>query len=634
MSESRLHKTIILFFLFAVFLRLLVPILDCDFPWHLKTGEYIFEHREIPKSDPFTNASDGSVTEKFILSQYWLAQLLFHLVFSGYGPIGIVLLRTLIFTGIISILWFSMKKTPISIKTAILYFTTILFLAYSGERPQIFSFLFALLTVLILEKYRIEGSLRHIIFLPPLMLIWANVHGGFIFGDVLIAIVCLSETVKYFFIRRYATPLRDKRLLLLLGVGLSAVLISYLNPNSHHAFSFALGGVGSPFGQMIQEYMSPLAETWGARANRNSFIYWSLMGYVLVLLALNLRKPDITHLALVSFTLALSLTAIRYVPFFVMTGLLISGRYSAGIGDSIKFRQKAKALLLLNIAVLVMAMFWTGSRIKSFPGVLNLSKMGWAKYDPENAAGFIEKNIEKATIFNSHSAGGYLVFRLYPKFRLFIDTRSYSQTNVTETIYISYAMRSEDDMTSLLDAMGELMPKDYGKINVSVGNPPDKGKAPFKQPGHPPLWRELLRKHNIDLIIHEASNIFSGDMYALPLVLIKEDDWRLIYLDGRVMIFVRDVPWFRDVIARFGLDKSKVIDEIGMENTSRLGNLHSSVYSSLAFALLMKGNSDDVVREYIKQALYLDPKSPTANYLEAYLSLKDEKDKSRSINLR
>lgn len=629
-SKGGIYKAVTIFFLFAVFLSYLWPVWDCDFPWHVKTGEYIYMHKEIPKTDPFTIGSDGSLSEKFILSQYWLAQLLFYLLFAGYGPIAIVILKSLVLTGIIAILWFSMKETPLTVKAAVLYLTALLFAAYGGERPQLFSFLFAVLAFEILEKYRIEGSNRFLFFLPPIMLVWANVHGGFIFGDVVITVVCASETIKYFFLRKHTSFLKDKRLLFLLGIGLFSILISYLNPNWHYAFSFAIGGVGSPGASLIQEYQSPLAETLGASANRSNFIYWSLMGYVLIVLALNLRKHDITHLAMVFFTLALSLNAVRYVPFFVMTGLLVAGRYSTGIGDAVRFRHKTKAVLLLNIAVLVMVMIWTGSKVRSFPGVVPLSKIGVTVYDSKNAARFIEKNIEKAAIFNSHNIGSWLVFRLYPKFKLFIDTRAYSPTNSTENIYISVASRSENDSTSSLDAMGELLPKDYGKIIVGSGKPPAPGKPSVKHQGHVPLWRELLMRHNIDLIIHEATNVFSGEMYALPLWLMKDDEWKLIYLDGRVLIFVRDIPRFQDVIKRFSLDKSKVIDEIGMENSPRLGSTQSGVYSTLAFALLMKGNSYDVARKYIKQALYLDPKNTTASYLEAYLSLKDEKDKRKN----
>ncbi|MBI5101266.1 MAG: hypothetical protein HZB33_05470 [Nitrospirae bacterium] len=622
--SSRLSKVIALFFMFAVALSFLWPIFDIDFPWHVKTGEYIYTHGEIPKSDPFTIGSNGSPTEKFILSQYWLAQVLFYILFKAYGPIAIVLIKSLIFTSLIAILWASMKETPVVITAAVLYVAVMILMNYTGERPQLFSFLFALLTIVILERYRLDGSRSALFFLPIVMLIWANCHGGFILGNVLIALACSSETIKYLLFRRYTSPLNDKQLMLLLFTGLFSILISYLNPNSHYAYSFAIGGIG-PASQ-IMEYQTPLAETLGAFAKNANFLYWSLMGYVLVILALNLRKTDITHLALVSFTLALSLTAVRYVPFFVLCGVIIAGRYTSGIGASLRYRHKEKVVLLLNIAVLIAVMIWAGGKIKSWPGFSNLSKIGWVRFNPQSAAVFINQNIEKANIFNSHNTGSWLIFGLYPKFRLFMDTRAYNSKLSALTTNISFAVDAEYDATSTTDALGELLPKDYGTIKIGVGQPPASGKTPIKRGGHTPFWREQLLKYDIDLIIHEGTNYFTGEIYPLPLRLIKDDEWKLIYLDGRVLIFVRDVPRFRDVIERFSLDKSKVYDEIGMENSPKLGSAHAGVYSSLAFALLMKGTSDDAtVRKYIKQALYLDPNHLVANYLQGFMALKDKK---------
>ena len=174
LSSARLYKVITLFFLFSTFVSYLYPIWDDDFPWQVKTGEYIYMNREIPRTDPFTTGSDGSMTEKFLLSQYWLAQLFFYLLFAVYGPIAIVILKGLIFTGIIAILWFSMKETSVPVKAAVLYLTALLLTWYSGERPQLFSFLFALLTVVILEKYRVGGPGRLLFFLVLLQNLWVK----------------------------------------------------------------------------------------------------------------------------------------------------------------------------------------------------------------------------------------------------------------------------------------------------------------------------------------------------------------------------------------------------------------------------------------------------------------------------
>ena len=64
MANSRLKKLVAAFFFIAVTIYFMIPIMDPDFPWHIKTGEYIYQHREIPKTDPFSIASTGSPVGK------------------------------------------------------------------------------------------------------------------------------------------------------------------------------------------------------------------------------------------------------------------------------------------------------------------------------------------------------------------------------------------------------------------------------------------------------------------------------------------------------------------------------------------------------------------------------------------
>lgn len=289
MLNSRLEKSIALVFFVSVALYFMIPIMDVDFPWHLKTGEYIFQHKEIPASDPFSVASTGGRIERFALSQYWLAQVIFYLIFSTIGPFGIILLRVLIFAGIIAILWVCMGTKSPWLKAAILYLTATLFLVYMGDRPQLFTFILTPVVVLLLEHFRKTSSPKSLFFLPIVMLFWANVHGGFILGSVLIMIVCVAETVKYFLIKKPSVPLTQEKLLWLLVMGFISIMIAYINPNGYYPLTLTMEIAGSPYAKAIKEYNTPLTETLGPFASRANFIYWFLMGYVLVILALNLR---------------------------------------------------------------------------------------------------------------------------------------------------------------------------------------------------------------------------------------------------------------------------------------------------------------------------------------------------------
>jgi len=615
--NSWLKRAVAFFFFIAAAVYFLRPIGDVDFPWHLKPGQYIFQHGEIPKTDPFSTASTGSRAEYFLLSQYWLAQVIFYLIFSNFGPLGIVILRSLVFAGIVAILWTSMRETPLLLKTSVLSLTVMMFPTYLGERPQFFTFFLAAVILVVLEGYRKTKSLKKLFLLPPVMLIWANLHGGFIFGDVIIMIVCVSETLKYFFLKKPYPPLEGRKLLWLLAMGSLSIFVSYVNPNSSYAFTFAIEGILSPGIKSIREYISPLAETWGPFVNSTNFIYWGIVGYSLIILALNLRSLDITHLGLISFTLVLSLTAIRFVPFFLITALIISGQYRFGLTIPGKYHNLERLKPLVNMLLLITVTFGAGYLIYSHPGIRYLTTIMESRYYPERAADFLEEKVPSARIFNSYNIGSYLLFRLYPKFKVFIDTRGYNAQVASDERDITTARRWDGDTLSTVDAANELLPEDYGRIKI-------EGARPHLFPKEP-KWQKLLRNYNIELIVLEASNVFTGELYALPLSLISNNEWKLVYYDGKAMIFVKDIPKFEGLIAEYELPKERVYDQIGMENAPKLGSFHSEVYSSLAFSILMKGGSEDRAEDFVERALHLDPKNLFATYLEALLAIRENK---------
>ena len=616
MNYLKLKKLVAVIFFLCVFISFLSPITDADFPWHLKTGEYVYQHGEIPKTDPFSLISTGDIRERFILSCYWLGQLIFYGIYNLIGPLGIVMLRSLLFTGIIVILWSAMKNTPLLLKIGALYITAMLFSVYLGDRPQLFSFFFAIAVIALLENYKKTSSKKYLIFLPLLMLFWANVHGGFIFGIVVIAIFCLSETVKHFFLKKSIVSLDKERLLLLVAIGFISIIASYINPNTYQAITLTIEAQGDPLFKVIKEYFSPYDETRGPFASRYNFIYWSIMGYSLVLLALNLRRLDLTHLGLIFFTLYISLSAIRFVPFFVMTGLFISAQYRVNIINPDRHAIFNKLKLPVTILSLFLVLLWCGSLVHSMPRISSLNRIPETRLYPEGAVRFLLKNIDGGRIFCSYNTGSYLLWRLYPRFRTFIDTRGINYKAAYEADAISHAERWEGDGNSFVDALNTIMPVDAGSIEIDYSG--KRTAAPLEKE----RWINLLDKYGIDIIVHEASNFYTGRILPLIVRLIKDNHWRLVYSDGRALIFVRDTPGFRELISQYEIAKEKIYDQIGIENSVMLGRQHSHIYSSLAFALLMKGGSDETAETYIKHALSLNQKDLLASYLEAFLKIK------------
>lgn len=627
-------KIIIGLFLMAVFINFLGPITDVDFPFHLKAGEYLYQHKEIPKDDPFSYNGEGVTTdrERFMLSQYWLAQVIFYKLFSIFGPPGIIFLRAIILFSFILLIWLSLKRRGLYTSIIIAILINIILWSYKLERPQLFSILFAIILILIFEKFRENpDSLKLPYFIPILMLLWSNMHGGFVFGLAIILIYTLSETLK-FFVKKIkpalpiGQPLPEKSVIMLLLAGLTAIIFSYINPDTNGQLVATIESYTTTkwLYSGVREYMSPLEETRFPLASKFTNIsFWILFGFVTILFSLAIirkRAVDITVLSLSFFSSFAALTSMRYIPFFIAIVLPLSKDWRF-FKDSSFLKRLARSWFTFIIFLLFFVTA-IGFGIKYYK---NSFRFGSHKFYAAGAADFLLKNQIDAHIYNTINKGSYLLWRLYPHYRVFQDTRYISLDAMLDGHSISYAL--EDNTQTLNSALGNalsaLVPEELGKIEVSekgyLNNPRDKN----------PLWKKQLQKYNIDLFVHEATFDYNGALYPLTLRLLNDDEWVLIYLDGVIQIFIKNDEKYSEVIKKYKKPKELVYDEIILETAPLVKNkvTFATAYSSLAFALMMKGKEDDA-KKMIDAALELDKADLVANFCNAYFALRENNNKN------
>lgn len=626
------EKFIIGLFIIALFVTFLGPISDVDFPFHLKTGEFIYTNKEIPKEDPFSFPGKGILNDKkiFILSQYWLAQVIFYKVYSVFGPAGIIILRATIFSSLIFLLWFSIRKRGIYSSLLIAVLSAIILLVNVLDRPQYFSFLFTLILILLLEKFREKPhSPVPLLFIPPLMLIWANMHGGFVFGIAVIFIYTMAEACK-FFIKKIipkspvGEPLSEKPLLLLLLTGLFSILFSYINPNTNTAILLTFESHTSAkwLFSRVREYMSPLEEASFPYAVKTSNVsFWVLFGLICILTALNtMRKKsiDITTLALLIFSSVAALTAIRYIPFFVAVAIPLIRDYK--FFRDTAFLQRLNKPFVVSLLFISFFIFSIGYGLRDYKNIFQFRVH--SAHHPTKAIKFLLDNHIEANMFNDINKGSYLLWRLYPHYRVFQDTRYLSPEIEAEGEAIRFALQSPMQSTymALWSALSDVMPATLGKIEISSKNNPDNLR------NSEPFWKQLLKKYNIGLIVHGATSDFTGQIFALTLRLLKDDEWVLIYLDGNVQIFIKNDKKYAKTIEEFKKPKELIYDEIILETSKyvKRRTTFPTAYSSLGFALMMKGMEDDA-KMMIDAALELDKKDVIANFCNAYLTLKEKR---------
>src|SRR2546425_293471 len=161
-----------------------LPSGDPDTYWHLASAKWMIDHGQLLKMDVFSSTVTG---EAYSVGE-WLGQLVLYAAYLAGGWTGIALLRaTLVAIGAFFLTRAALRVAPAPFAIAITAFALALSEITWTDRPQLFTFaLFPMLfEVLIAAR---AGRTALLAAVPPLLLVWTNLHGGDALGLALVAI--------------------------------------------------------------------------------------------------------------------------------------------------------------------------------------------------------------------------------------------------------------------------------------------------------------------------------------------------------------------------------------------------------------------------------------------------------------
>src|SRR4030042_5359560 len=104
-----------------------------------------------------------------------------------------------------------------------------------GERPVLFSILFTSVILFLLEDFR-DRKNKTLFFIVPVMLLWSNMHGGFLLGVIIISVFILGEVIKVFLRKSNFTKREMKIFYSATGL---AIIASFMNPSGWDSFFLA-----------------------------------------------------------------------------------------------------------------------------------------------------------------------------------------------------------------------------------------------------------------------------------------------------------------------------------------------------------------------------------------------------------
>lgn len=418
MNKSfQLALIIAVFIIYAIFLAEPIKFVTADLGRHLVNGRLFLENFLIPA----TNLYSYTYPDLPFLNHHWGSGVLFYLIYSSFGFGGLSLIYVLLSLLTFGILLkLSLKYSNIWIVALVSLFTLPLITDRTEIRPEGFSYLFSAIYFWILWDFLQTGrNFKRLLILPVLGLFWVNIHIYFFFGLFLISLFVFKSFLSYLF-----KQTRENRGLFFnfLGVLLATGLISLLNPNHIFGVLYPLR-IFSNYGYRVLENQSPFfllrIIDYGPTYYFGLLfvIFWLSWGYVFW----NFYRQK-TRISMVVLILSIGLS---YLAFSAVRNYAIFGYFALFI-VSYNLRDLIKRLhyftnpffygtLLLSTFLVILMIKPDQFSNRDYGVGLNPNVLA--------ALDFYQQNNLKGPIFNNYDIGGYLVYGLYPRERVFVDNR-------------------------------------------------------------------------------------------------------------------------------------------------------------------------------------------------------------------
>ena len=481
---------------------------DADTGYHIRAGEYILDNLKIPRYDIFSFTSPPLPWT----AHEWLSEVIFALIHKFSGLTGLVVAMTIVIASTYTVLLKFLRSSGVNIIVA----ACIVALAAGAStihwlaRPHIFSLLLTLIWYIILDTYQYKKK-NYLYLLPPLMVLWVNLHGGFLAGFMLLAVYITGNLLRVIFVKegRYETSHQIKILLVFLSLCLLAAL---LNPQGYKILLF-------PFELTANKFIMDNVNEWLSPNFHTDLRYEYMLLLMILVFGVSVLKLNAIETLLVILFTHMSLFSARYIPLYAIILSPIIARRIDHLILTLSDRRLIKRLLAISGRATM-----TDSKTKGYlwsllavAALIIMLFMGKVEYGfdkktlPVDAVQFMKKEKITGNMFNNDEFGDYIIYAAWPEYKVFFDGRS--------------------------DMYGVERMKEYFRV-VKIENG----------------WDKVLAKYDINWIIYGANSPFSH-------FLIERDDWKLIYADKAANIFVRNTPENKPLINKYPDVKPVKVEE-------------------------------------------------------------------------
>jgi hypothetical protein len=398
------------FFTIAIFLTMLIaaiqPVTDPDFWWHITTGNWILSHHAVPRHDLFT----FTVTDHRWITHEWLSEVLLSVLYAaGRLPLVSLVLAGVTATGFLLVYLAIDRRVNFVIAGLALALGVAAANPIWGPRIQMITFALSALTYLWVKRF-CEGGSRALYLLPAVMLVWVNLHAGFVLGYAILGLALGVEGIRY--LLRRPAAMSFLRLRAMAAVLTASVAAAIVNPNGWDIYLYPFQTGGSPEQQrLIVEWFSPnfqMPQIWAFEA---------MIVLIIGGLALS-RRVEPRQFLLLLVGLGLALHSVRNLSLFMLVAVPALADYAQQARELVSLRwprrmpKTTPVTFALNAVMIVLVVAIVA--VASLPSLLQrIDGKLVARDFPIKAADFLVQHPAPGHMLNVYGWGGYLIFRLY-----------------------------------------------------------------------------------------------------------------------------------------------------------------------------------------------------------------------------
>jgi hypothetical protein len=455
---------------------------DPDFFTHVRTGQLIVETGQIPTTDPFSFTWGG---QPWTLHE-WLSEVVMYLLITAIGVLPTLVVFGLIPGALLAVLLYALLRREVPLRPAALacILAAWVFVPYVTIRPQALSWL--LMAVLVTFLWSLDAARpKRALWLIPLFVAWANLHGLWVVGLGVVALYVLSTVVGW-------TPMAGAGRAWIAAAFVGCLFAVMLTPAGPAGVLYPLRYVDTgDWGlAVIQEWQSP---------DFHNPAHWGLLALILAILGLGLRGGAPGWMgALVVLGVAMSLVSLRNAPLLaiwavpvVATGL--TSRWPARLtprpppASQVRARRLMEATAAVAVVVITSVLVLPQTPAADLEGSLT-SRFPVAAMDVLLAEGDADSRV-----LAEYGWGGYVIYRGYDHgMRVFVDGRN--------------------------DMYDEAILEDYSAIR-----------------GADPGWEELLASYRIEAMLWPPSAVLTRG-------LLDESAWCEAYRDEVAVLYLPRCP--------------------------------------------------------------------------------------------